>query len=240
MTPEGEPAPAGIKVAGEGVSYLGESNSWTDADGRFSVRVMASTDARKATARLYAEGTGRYAELPAASTPTQLASTGKCVDVGNIELAFPLASMVLTWGKQPSDLDSHFTGPIAVDGTKRFHVSFSDRNVGNAFLDTDDTSAFGPEVTSLLKAVPGTYLYSVHNFSGEVSGKIAESAAKVIAIFPAEELSLDVGDAVVPEDFEARRSVWRVFKFDISEDGVISAIEPINEIVPESEDAFEP
>jgi hypothetical protein len=240
VTPEGEVAPAGIKVAGEGVSYLGESDSWTDANGHFSVRVMASTATRRATARVYVEGTGRYAELPATTTPTELASTGGCTDIGTIKLAFPLASMVLTWGMTPRDLDSHFTGPVAATGSSRFHMSYGHKNVGNAFLDTDDTSSFGPEVTSLLKAVPGTYVYTVHNFSGESAGLIRDSSAKVIAIFPTEERTFDVSDAAASESLSTGKSVWRVFKFDVDAQGTLSAVEAINEIVPDSEEAYQP
>lgn len=240
LTPEGVAAPAGIKVAAEGVSYLGESIAWTDASGRFSVQVMATTAARTATARIYAEGTGRYAELAATTTPTVLASTGACTDVGSINLAFPLASMVLTWGSMPSDLDSHFTGPVAATEGVRFHVSYSNRDLGNAFLDTDDTSSFGPEVTSLLKAIPGTYVYSIHNYSGETSTPIASSLAQVIAIFPQEERTFDVADASVPTPITSTEAVWRVFKFDIDAAGNLSAIEPINTVVDDSDAAYEP
>jgi len=219
VTPEGTAAPAGLKVAAEGVSYLGESIAWTDAMGRFSVRVMASTPTRPATARIYAEGTGRYAELPVATSPTALASTGACTDVGTIALAFPLASMVLTWGATPRDLDSHFTGPVAANGATRFHVSYTQRDVKNAFLDTDDTSSYGPEVTSLLKAVPGTYVYSIHNFSGEAAGPILASSAQVIAIFPGEERTFDIADAVVSKPITTAKSVWRVFQFEIDQAG---------------------
>ncbi len=240
VTPEGNPAPAGIKVAAEGVSYHGESISWTDAMGRFSVRVMATTPARPAAARIYAEGTGRYAELPVATAPSALASTGTCTDVGTIALAFPLASMVLTWGAAPRDLDSHFTGPVAANSVSRFHVSYSQRDVKNAFLDTDDTSSYGPEVTSLLKAVPGTYVYSIHNFSGESGGPILASSAQVIAIFPNEERTFDIADAVLSAPITSAKSVWRVFQFDIDQAGKISGIQPIDTIVDDTPAAYQP
>ncbi|HXJ19534.1 MAG TPA: hypothetical protein VMT03_04805 [Polyangia bacterium] len=240
VTPEGMPAPAGIKVAAEGTNYIGESISWTDDNGRFAVRVMASTATRSATARVYAEGTGRYADLPSTATPTVLASTGTCTDLGSIQLAFPLASMVLTWGETPHDLDSHFTGPTTASATSRFHVYYSQRSVDGAFLDTDDTSSYGPEVTSLLKAVPGTYVYAIDNFSGEASGPIAASMAQVIAIFPEEERTFQVTDAAMPAPITTSKAVWRVFKFDIDAAGRISPLESINTIVNESPDAYQP
>jgi hypothetical protein len=241
VTPEGAIAPAGIKVAAEGVTYIGESTSWTDADGRFAVRVMASTAKKPATARVFAEGTGRYAELDPMTTPTTLASTGECEDLGEIQLTFPLAAMVLTWGETPRDLDSHFTGPIEGLDAQRFHMSFSDRDVGSAFLDTDDTSSFGPEVTSLLRAVPGTYVYTVHNFSGESAGPIVSSGANVLAILPNEERAFDVADADASQLSESTANgVWRVFQFDVDSEGTLSDIVPINELVDSSDDAYQP
>jgi len=95
--------------------------------------------------------------------------------------------IVLTWGATPSDLDSHFTGPLA-DGT-RFHMffPFADSNSGSPWpnivrLDLDDVSSFGPETTTLLQQIDGVYRFSVHDFTNRnslTSSSLSNSQAQV-------------------------------------------------------------
>lgn len=240
VTPDGDPAIGGIEVTSQGVSYVGSNTTYTDEGGTFKVLLKASTSTAPMTAQIYAQGGGLYTDTPLAvdPTPMTLASSGTCTDVGTIQLAYPLASVVLTWGATPSDLDSHFTGPDGMGG--RFHMYYSDKNPagGVASLDTDDTSSYGPEVTALLKAVPGTYVYAIHNYSGESNGPIASSGAQIRAFFPGEMRTFDVADATgTTTDGTA---VWRVFKFTIGSDGTISHLQPIMKIVPESDTAYDP
>ena len=74
--------------------------------------------------------------------------------------------IVLTWGAEPQDLDSHLTGP---DGANRFHVYFAGSGNFNAppfaGLDTDDTFSYGPETISITQMSAGNYRYSVHDFT---------------------------------------------------------------------------
>ena len=78
--------------------------------------------------------------------------------------------IVLTWGADPSDLDSHITGPVSDDSATRFHVFFANPfqplavpfDVG---LDVDDISSFGPETITIVNQFQGTYRYSVHDFT---------------------------------------------------------------------------
>ncbi|BCR06426.1 hypothetical protein DESUT3_34950 [Desulfuromonas versatilis] len=86
---------------------------------------------------------------------------------------------VLTWGESPRDLDSHMVTP-SIEGLSH-HIYFGNQLdpevspfVG---LDVDDTSGFGPETITVKEFFPGTYKYSVHNFSG--SPDIVNSQAKV-------------------------------------------------------------
>jgi Carboxypeptidase regulatory-like domain len=95
--------------------------------------------------------------------------------------------IVLTWGASPSDLDSHFTGPLP-DGT-RFHMyyPFADSNSGSPWpsivhLDLDDTSSFGPETTTLLQQMSGVYRFSVHDYTNRnstTSSGLSNSQAQV-------------------------------------------------------------
>jgi len=92
----------------------------------------------------------------------------------------------LTWGENPSDLDSHLTGPDGAGG--RFHVyfsnqSFSFNNEKIADLDVDDTTSYGPETVTIYKQISGVYRYSVHDYTNAGTTAIsalANSGAKVV------------------------------------------------------------
>jgi hypothetical protein len=103
-----------------------------------------------------------------------------------------------------------------------------------ANLDTDDTSSFGPEVVSLFTPLPGTYVYSVKNFSGENDGPIKESGMKVQAFLPNEVRSFSVSDANGTTSSDS--TTWRGFKFTIEDDGTFGPITPIQTIVDNNED----
>jgi hypothetical protein len=82
--------------------------------------------------------------------------------------------IVLTWGDQPSDLDSHLVGTM--DNGARVHVYWVERQApGNiANLDVDDITSFGPETTTI-NDLNGQFDFYVHNYSqtgnmGSVSG----------------------------------------------------------------------
>ena len=240
VTPDGDPAIGGITVASEGISYIGEAMTATEEGGTFRVEVMASTDGAPASARLWAQGGGFYTTPEQAivvdPTPTQLSADG-CTDVGTITLAYPLARTILTWGESPSDLDSHFTGPDDAGG--RFHMYYGNSDIpGIANLDTDDTSSYGPEVTSLLDDRPGTYVYAIHNYSGEGAGPIQQSGAKVTAFFPDEVRTFSVSEAT---GSATGNGVWRVFRFTIADDGSVGGLEPLNELVEAGDESvYEP
>jgi len=83
---------------------------------------------------------------------------------------------VLTWGKNPSDLDSHIAYP-------NNHIYFDKKEGDKAHLDVDDTDSFGPETITIVKKKQGQkYLYAVHNYSSENSASskgLGESGATV-------------------------------------------------------------
>ena len=67
--------------------------------------------------------------------------------------------IVLTWGAQPTDLDSHLTGPNT-DAT-RFHVYYAGRgsftSAPFAGLDVDDVSSIGPDNSRALSRIRRVY-----------------------------------------------------------------------------------
>lgn len=84
--------------------------------------------------------------------------------------------IVLNWGAEPEDLDSHIVYP-------NNHVYFSNMTGTDALLDVDDTTSFGPETITVNRKHDGErYVYAVHNFSdgGEPgSSRLSASHAKV-------------------------------------------------------------
>jgi hypothetical protein len=131
--------------------------------------------------------------------------------------------IVLTWGRNPADLDSHLTGPLP-DSSSRFHVYYASRqNGGICGLDVDDVTSFGPETitcprTGTTTALPaGVYRYSIHHFSG--SGNIGTSGAIV---------RLEMGDGSTTYAFPPTSGwsgdddVWTVVELTVAEDGSIT------------------
>jgi hypothetical protein len=67
--------------------------------------------------------------------------------------------VVLSWGSTPSDLDSHLFLP------DNSHVAYYSATAGNANLDVDDTSSYGPETITIDKLAQGTYKYYVADYT---------------------------------------------------------------------------
>ncbi|MCU0443964.1 MAG: carboxypeptidase regulatory-like domain-containing protein [Microscillaceae bacterium] len=159
----------------------------------------------------------------------QINITNASNSLGNTVLVEALAvgqmRVVLTWGLNPGDLDSHFTGPNA-SGNSRFHMYFGNR-IPNAEvnLDVDDTNGFGPETTTIKRFYTGTYRYSVHNYDnqGNRGGlEIFNSPAKV-------ELYDHTGlrqTFVAPPFSGTSGNTWRVFELTATSAGV--QIVPVN------------
>jgi hypothetical protein len=93
--------------------------------------------------------------------------------------------IVLTWGDNPNDLDSHLTGPLN-DGT-RFHIYYIHSGQNSLWptivnLDRDDVDSYGPETTTLYQQINGVYRFSVHDFTNRNdfnSYALSQSGAQV-------------------------------------------------------------
>lgn len=79
--------------------------------------------------------------------------------------------IVLTWGENPRDLDSHLWIPNGE------HCYYANETVSGTNLDVDDTSSYGPETITITEIYSGTYTYAVKHYAG--SGKITTSGATV-------------------------------------------------------------
>ncbi|PZD92977.1 hypothetical protein DNH61_25605 [Paenibacillus sambharensis] len=126
--------------------------------------------------------------------------------------------IVLTWGKDPEDLDSHLIGPGVQSG--QFHTWYGGRQYrydGNliADLDLDDVTSYGPETTTIRSLTPGTYKFYIHHYSGRST--IAASGAKI---------EVYQGSVSQPTVYEvpagASERYWVVFEMTVHADGTIT------------------
>lgn len=152
----------GQPIAGATVR-VGTVSTTTDANGNYTLN---NAPAGVQTVLTSAPGfTSRSDQVTIAANGTTPFSTSLVAisASGNI-------TIVLSWGAQPPDLDSHLTGPDVVNGG-RFHVFFSNKTpVPYASLDHDTVTGFGPETVTVQPFtgglfVPGDYHYYVDNYS---------------------------------------------------------------------------
>jgi hypothetical protein len=118
--------------------------------------------------------------------------------------------IVLNWGAEPRDLDSHLVYP-------NNHVYFAHKIGEQADLDVDDTTSYGPETITINKKQEGQrYFYAVHDFSDSNvpnTTQLSESNAKVFVY---------VGKTLIKTYYVPKHqkgNVWTVFS--INENGEI-------------------
>ena len=125
--------------------------------------------------------------------------------------------IVLSWGEQPRDLDSHLTGPDGNGG--RFHVYYASRSYGEiADLDRDDVTSFGPETITLNPDNDGMYRYSVHNYSNQsaagsqgIAGTVENSIPARVQVYSSQAL---VREYRAPAATDG--NTWRVFEMNVA------------------------
>ncbi len=141
--------------------------------------------------------------------------------------------VVLTWGSSPSDLDAHLTGPKGND--ERFHVYWNNK-IGQsvdgdivARLISDRRGGYGPESIAIKQLLPGTYRFSVHNYSAnEVEGDsslVVRSNAKV-RVFSDDGVAYEFDIAGEDGPDEKIGNTWRVFEIN-GETGTITYVNQI-------------
>lgn len=112
--------------------------------------------------------------------------------------------VVLTWGENPRDLDSHLQQRYS-NGGLGYHVYFSDKTPSSyCNLDVDDTTSYGPETVTLTSQDGDTYYYYVHRYSD--SGDLGTSSA-LVRIYRGDMM---LGNFNVPTD-QANNRYWNVF-----------------------------
>lgn len=133
--------------------------------------------------------------------------------------------IVLTWGRNPLDIDSHLIGRTPSNNS--FNVYYEKKvyqyqGVQMANLDVDDTSSYGPETVTILQNIHGRYVYLVHDFTNKAndnSSKLSLSNA-IVKVYKG---SIQVAEYHVPADQIG--NYWTVFEINSDEE-----IIPINRI----------
>lgn len=213
----------GSQTATTNTSGVATLSSVTAGVGQVSASASNYSSASQATSLLTCSATN---DVSVALSPT----------TGSGALSASEFRVVLTWGENPYDLDSHLTGPYsATDTTSRFHVYYSSTTADVASLDVDDTSSYGPETitvsppsgSSTLR--PGVYRYSVHHYSG--SETIGTSGANVRLI-----LGNGTTYNYTPSSsmtFSGRKDVWTVFELTVGSTGTVY-VAPVDSVYNES------
>ncbi|MBU1169339.1 MAG: hypothetical protein KKD44_07220 [Proteobacteria bacterium] len=181
-----------------GKDYTGSSWATSDSAGNFSIKAKLN-----AVSIIYATSSG----VP---TNTMEINTAESTELPSCLLLADITMQIkLTWGENPSDLDSHMLLP---DDT---HIYYSEKGdvTQSPFigLDVDDTDSYGPEVITIMKFEnPGTYSYWVHHFSG--SGDISASPARV-------QLTMDGTTRIFTPPAGTPQGNWNVFNIIVDESG---------------------
>lgn len=163
-------ADTGQPIAGATVTESGGSQTTTNANGEFKFQCVKPAGNNT----VFASAPGYTEEFRAGVAP----ATGDSdpVEIKLRSIAILEFQIRLDWGTQPSDLDSHLSGPKTpnpADG--RFHCFFSTPTpVPFVVLDVDDVTALGPETITIRRTpasaagvfIAGEYRYWVHNFTG--------------------------------------------------------------------------
>lgn len=115
--------------------------------------------------------------------------------------------IVLNWGDQPADLDSHIVFP----GN---HIYWEQKLGAEGNLDVDDVNGFGPETITINRKHAGeSYVYAVHDFTNmhsPAADALARSQAKVLVY---------IGQSLVRSYYVPNQpgNLWTVFR--ITADG---------------------
>lgn len=200
----------------------------TNASGEFSFSLPTGVYCVSAAVEDYADTTFTVVALANESGSMDIdgVTYGRTFSMSSAESLIGTDGLriVLTWGQNPSDLDSHLLTP-AISGQK-YHLfygsaylledGFDPVEAPYAALDLDDVTSYGPETTTIVTPQSGNYTYYVHHFAG--SSTLSLSGAKV-EVYDANGL---IRTYYVPTN-GGSALYWKVFSYD-GGTGVITTI----------------
>ncbi len=190
-----------VRIVAEGINYSALAYVYTNASGQFAVPVKAGSDLLV---------TGRRGAVLTNAVSTSTSSS-------NVTLAACLtlpstnaATVRLTWGASPTDIDSHLRVP---GGAHVYYVNKGALDVEPfASLDVDDVTGFGPEITTIRRPKVGIYRFYLHNFSGTFSPGMTQSPTRVELNY------LGRTVAFSPPAGEGTSLYWHLFDVDVGSD----------------------
>lgn len=191
-------------VSGGGSVYAGAA--MTDANGRaadYWTLGPTSSDTQRVEVRAVDPATGQ--RLVYATFRAVAVAANAPVVVGSDTLR-----IVLTWTRGPQDLDAVLEGPT-VEGT-RFQIHSG--NLGNCDVqpfvckDRDNIAPPGAETITLIRQIPGTYRYTVFNYSNETA---LDPAATKVEVFSRGRLLRTIAPPPVTD------RAWTVFEMSNGE-----------------------
>jgi len=210
------------RISAQGQNYNGTSHTYSNSNGQFVLPVRPSSSI------LISALKASQGNTISANSSTTDKTLSECLRIGQNS-----ATVTLTWGASPNDLDTHFWGPDD-SSDNYFHVYFvnQDEQIGNTQinLDVDDTSSFGPEVLTIDDfALPGRYRYAVDHYSG--LGTIFSSPTRV-------ELNLAgqirvFSPTVNANSYQNSNRYWVVFDLVVDADKQVTIV-PINQYASSS------
>lgn len=189
------------KLSGAKVTING-SAMITDARGRFALEVTSGEHAYQAAKSGYISAEGSF-RVQAGSQSVYTIPLCKKMEKNEYRV-------VLTWGLNPVDLDSHLSGET--ENGSDYHVFYHQLKAdgGKALLEWDDVDSYGPETTHFFTYSGRSYTFSIHDYTNRASsnsGKMASSGARVVVYHADSEIaSFDVPDEP--------GTVWNVFRVE--------------------------
>ncbi len=171
-------ATTGLALAGAKACFvyngaLTEICDVTDANGAFVLQLLPAGDHAVQVSKTGYTTARENVQLAAGATTTIRVALNPGLNSGELRI-------VLSWGADPSDLDSHLWVP---QGTGYYEVYFSDQGDCSAdpwaCLDVDDTTSYGPETITIAQLQSGTYSYAVHWYAGTGSWAGSEAVVRV-------------------------------------------------------------
>jgi hypothetical protein len=196
----GAPA-ANVRMAGDGVNYSSINSATTNGSGQFTVLAAPNS-----TLVLQGRRGAFLTNALAVNVTSSAVSIPTCLTIPTTNAA----TMRLTWGENPRDIDSH----LHVPGGAHVYYSASGSLSAEPFanLDVDDVTGFGPEVTTIRRPKVGTYRFYLHNFSQTFSPGMTGSPTRL-------ELNY-AGRTVIfsPPTGEGSALYWHLFDLEIGAD----------------------
>ena len=145
----------------------------SDASGAFQLARLPAGDHAVQVTKAGFTGAREGVQLTDGATATIRVALSPGLSSGELRI-------VLSWGADPRDLDSHLWVP---QSGSPYEVYFDDLGSCSAgpwtCLDVDDTTSYGPETITVKQLQSGTYSYAVHWYAGTGSWAGSDAVVRV-------------------------------------------------------------